>query len=296
MAGIVRELDPANTLPDLEPLDVARGLVSIYDRLPPWVGRTQGLSANAKQVRHLFRQANDPNSLIFDDIPQRLSDGPKLDIRCTLGHISHNVRSGLMELQNAYPAMLLRLRETLLAELQVPNASESLLGELRARAENVRQLSGELRLEAFIVRLTHFYGSDQDMESLASMATNKPPPTWVDSDIDRAAVALAEMAQSFIHLESYAHVKGRSDKRHAMAVTVGMNGQRATIQDVFDVTDLDRLEVDQLMKRMERTLEECGEQRRNIILAALAELSARFLNASDEKATELAKEPTVPKI
>ena len=81
-----------------------------------------------------------------------------------------------------------------------------------------------------------------------------------------------------------------------MAVTVGMNGQRATIQDVFDVTDLDRLEVDQLMERMERTLEDCGEQRRNILLAALAELSARFLNASDEKATELAKEPTVPKI
>ena len=296
MAGIVRELDPANTLPDLEPIDVARGLVSIYDRLPPWVGRTQGLSANAKQVRHLFKQANDPNSLIFDDIPQRLSDGPRLDISCTLGHISNNVRSGLMELSDAYPAMLHRLREALLAELQVPNASESLLGELRARAENVRQLSGDHRLEAFIVRLTHFYGSDQDMESLASMATNKPPPTWVDADIDRAAVALAEMAQSFIHLESYAHVKGRSDKRHAMAVTVGMNGQRATIQDVFDVTDLDRLEVDQLMERMERTLEECGEQRRNIILAALAELSARFLNAPDEKATELAKEPTVPKI
>ena len=53
MAGIVRELDPANALPDLEPIDVARGLVSIYDRLPPWAGRTQGLSANAKQVRQL---------------------------------------------------------------------------------------------------------------------------------------------------------------------------------------------------------------------------------------------------
>ena len=63
MVGIVRALDPTNTLPDLEPIDVARGLVSIYDRLPPWVGRTQGLSANAKQVRTLFKQASDPNGL-----------------------------------------------------------------------------------------------------------------------------------------------------------------------------------------------------------------------------------------
>ena len=293
MASIVRDLDPANTLSDLAPIDVARGLVAIYDRLPQWVGRTQGLSANAKQVRQLFKQANDPNSLIFDDIPQRLSVGPNLDRSSILGHISNNVRSGLIELQGAYPAMLHRLRETLLAELQVPNASEALLAELRARAENVRQLSGDHRLEAFIVRLSHFYGSDQDMESIASMATNKPPPSWVDADIDRAAVALAEMAQDFIHLESFAHVKGRSDKRHAMAVTVGMNGERATIQDVFDVTDLERLEVAQLIERMETALQESGAQSRNIILAALAELSARFLNSNDEKSAAEGEELTV---
>ncbi len=294
MAGIVRELDPANTLPDLEPIDVARGLVSIYDSLPAWVSRTQGLSANAKQVRQLFKQANDPNSLIFDDIPLRLSDGPESDISGIIGQISSNVRLGLIELQGAYPAMLHRLRETLLAELQVPNASESLLGELRTRAENVRQLSGDHRLEAFIVRLAHFYGSDQDMESLTSMATNRPPPTWVDADIDSAAVALAEMAQRFNHLESFAHVKGRSDKRHAMAVTVGMNGQRATIQDVFDVTDLDREVIEGLIERLENVLQKCGEQRRNIILAALAKLSARFLNSTDEKSADEANELRVP--
>ena len=283
MAGIVRDLDPANTLPDLEPIDVARGLVSIYDRLPTWVGRTQGLSTNAKQVRQLFKQANDPNSLIFDDIPQRLSDGTGLDKSCTLPHISNRVRAGLTELRDAYPAMLRRLRETLLAELQVPNASSPLLAELRARAENVRQLSGDHRLEAFIVRLAQFQGSDQDMESLASMATNKPPPTWVDSDIDRTTVGLADMAQQFKNLESYAHVKGRSDKRHAMAVTVGMNGSRETVQDVFDVTDMERREVELLIKRMEKALEKSGEQKRHVVLAALAELSARHLSSPAEK-------------
>ncbi len=293
MVGIVRELDSANTLPNLEPLDVARGLVAVYDHLPPWVGRTQGLSVNAKQVRQLFKQASDPNSLLFYDIPQSLSIDTELENEDTLGHIADNVRSGLLELQEAYPAMLHRLRETLLTELQVPNASPKLLAELRARAENIRQLSGDHRLEAFVVRLSHFYGSEQDMESLASMATNKPPPTWVDADIDRAAVALADMAQDFNHLESFAHVKGRTDKRHAMAVTVGMNGQRATVQDVFDVTDLELSEVEQLIERLEKALEDCGVQRRNIILAALAELSARFLNSPIESPTAIGEEATV---
>ena len=98
------------------------------------------------------------------------------------------------------------------------------------------------------------------MESLASMATNKPASNWVDADIDRAAVALAEMAQSFVHLESYAHVKGRSDKRHAIAVTVGMNGSQETVQDVFDVTDLERREVELLIERLEKTLGRAGRK------------------------------------
>ena len=99
-----------------------------------------------------------------------------------------------------------------------------MLAELRSRADNVRQLGGDHRLEAFIIRLAQFQGSDEEMESLASLATNKPSRHWVDSDIDRAAVELADMAQRFNRVEAYAHVKGRPDRRHAMAVVVGHEG------------------------------------------------------------------------
>ena len=134
MAGIVRALDGDNTLLDLEPIDVARGLVSIYDRLPPWVGRTQHLSSNARRVRQLFKQASDPNSLIFDDIPRLLSDGLEAGQQETLGAISNNVHEGLSELEQAYPVMLHRLRETLLTELQVPNASAADAGGTQGKS------------------------------------------------------------------------------------------------------------------------------------------------------------------
>ena len=109
----------------------------------------------------------------------------------TTKQITMRVREGLMELKQAYPAVLNRLRETLLAELQVPNASSSMLAELRDRAENIRELGGDHRLEAFIVRLAGFNGHGADMENLAGMAVNKPPRQWVDADIDRAALELA---------------------------------------------------------------------------------------------------------
>ena len=244
LAGVVRTLEKDNTLPDLEPIDVAKGLVAIYDRLPPWVGRTQHLSTNAKQVRQLFKQAKDPNSFIFDDIPQALSGGLTADHEDVRLTVAANVREGLVEMGQAYPEMLHRMRETLLTELQVPNGSAPMLAELKARAENVRGLSGDHRMEAFVMRLTRFSGNDADMESLASMVANKPVHSWVDADIDRVTTELAELAQKFLRAESLAHVKGRSNRRHSMAVTVGMTGRPSTVQNEFVVTSLERPDVE----------------------------------------------------
>ena len=276
LADIVRELDGENALADLEPIDVAKGLVAIYDRLPPWVIRTQRLSGNAKRVRQLFKQASDPNKLIFDDIPHELSDGLDIVSGKALAEIDGRMREGLRELSGAYPSMLHRLRETLLGELQVPSAAPTMLGELRARAANIRELSGDYRLEAFVVRLEKFVGSESDMESLAGMATNKPPRNWVDADIDRAALEMAALAQSFIRAEAFAHIKGRPDKRQAMAVVVGRNGHTRPVRHEFDVTDRESEAADALVDQVREVLDNSGENRRHVILAALAKLSAQL--------------------
>ena len=133
--------------------------------------------------------------------------------------------------------------------------------------------------------LSQFYGTDADMESLASMVANKPSRSWVDADIERATVELAEMAQRFMRVESLAHVKGRSDRRHSMAVTVGMSGRPATVHDEFDVTSLERPDVGALVAKFEGALQASGEERRNVILAALAELSALYLDRTDAEET-----------
>ena len=273
MAEIVRDLDTENILRHLEPIDVARGLVSIYDRLPAWVGRTQRISQNAKLVRQLFKQASDPNRFLFDDIPQVLT-GLRNNGRISRP-LSDVVREGLSELNSAYPNMLYRLRETLLMELGVPNASPSMLTELRERAANIRQLSGDHRLEAFILRVSRFSGSEQDIESLASMAVNKPPRQWVDSDVDRATVELADLSRNFIRHEAYAHVKGRQDHRMAMAVVLGLDGK--PVYDEFEVTEGEQSQVDEVVERVRAVLVGSDTEERNIVLAALAKLTSEYL-------------------
>ena len=74
LIDIVRNFDQGSIHDQSASIDVARALVAIYDQLPRWVDRTQCLSDNAKRVRQMFKQANDPNKLIFDDIPKILSN------------------------------------------------------------------------------------------------------------------------------------------------------------------------------------------------------------------------------
>ena len=281
MAQVVRDLDDTNELENLEPIDVGRGLVAIYDRLPKWTARTMQLSSNAVNIRDLFKRAHDPNQFLFDDIPGLLGEDVSITKDEGLSRIIENVHEGLEELVLAYPSMLHRLRDIMLAELQVPNISPKSLMELRERAENIRQLAGDFRLDAFIGRLSQFDGSDESFEGIASLAANKPPRDWVDPELDQAAIELADLAQKFIRAEAYARVKGRPDKRQAMAVVIGIDGRPAPLLEEFDIADCDRATVDKLIERVTAALEEEGASRRGIILAALAELSSRYMQKSE---------------
>ena len=289
MAAIVRDLDETNRLTQLEPIDVARGLVAIYDQLPQWSKRTMRLSANAVRIRDKFKRARDPNKFLFDDIPETLGEDISQIDENALHRVVDNVRDGLTELVDAYPSMLHRLRDTMLFELGVPNISPHSLTELHDRAQNIRQIVGEFKLEAFIGRISQFNDSDASMEDIASLAANKPPRHWIDPELDRTTIELAELSQKFLRAETFARVKGRQDKRHAMAVVVGMDGRPTPIHDEFAITDTERIQVDELIKKVDNALEHSGEKRRNIILAALAELSARYLKqaAADPTNAEL---------
>lgn len=289
MAEIVRELDEKNALSDLAPIDVARGLIAIYDRLHSWTKRTMQLSANAVRVRNLFNTANDPNKFLFDDIPSTFGGRSNFKDDAVLKSIIDDVRDGLEELAQSYPTMLRRLKDLMLAELQVPNASAQSIAELRERAENIRQLGGDYRLDAFVGRLSQFTGSQADVEGIASLAANKPPRDWTDPDLDRAAIEIADLAQKFIRTENFARVKGRADKRHAIAVVVGVDGRPAPVHEEFDIADADRAAVDEQIARVEGALDGADPARHNVILAALAELSARYMLSARKNTSQCSK-------
>lgn len=286
MAEIVRELDEKNTLNDLEPIDVARGLISIYDNIHPWAQRTMRLTKEAIRIRNLFKKANDPNKFLFDDIPGLLGQQVNIENKHEVNNIISFVHEGLKELKEAYSTELGRIRDLMLSELQVPNTTPQALAALRDRAENIKDISGDFRLEAFIVRLTNFVCLDSDLEGIASLATNKPPRNWIDNDLDKAKVEIMELSQKFIRTESFARVKGRKDKRHSLSVVVGINGRPTPIHQDFEVADSDREKIDNVIGQLKEIIQSGNELSRNITLAALVELCAQYIQDNTKIADE----------
>ncbi len=283
LANVTRDLDTDILLKNLAPIDVARALVGLFERLPKWTKRTMQLSKVGIKTRLLLQQAKDPNKFLFEDLPAAYADlGGNLEKK-HLTEIVSSVRDGLSELIKAYPEMLSKFKNLLARDLQVPNLSPQSLHELNERAQNIRQIAGDYRIEAFISRLAVFDGSDKEVEGLIGLLANKPSEAWIDQDIDQAELQLAEMTERFLRLESFARVKGRKNKRHAIAMVIGTRNNPQSFMHEFEVNDaeLDRVKV--LQQQLQSTYPATTINEKRLILAALAEYAASLMQASDEE-------------
>lgn len=264
----------------VEPLLVARTVIGEFDALVPWTSKTQSLSPQTLKVREILKRASDPNKLLFDDLP-RLTE-PLSDGSFDAGATALLLRDALAEMRAAYPKILDDLKDLMLRELDVRSQSENAFKGLRDRADNIRHIGGDLRLEAFVGRLTQFHATREDMEGLAGVAVNKLPRDWNDGDRERAAVGLTELAKEFLKTETMARVKGRKDGRHAMGVVVGKENMPHSLFREIQIADVDWNDVEALAKNLDRALSEADQQSREIVLAALIEVTSKYLNANDE--------------
>ena len=281
LSGVAEAIASHGGLPDghtvAEPLEIARGLVGVITALKPWTLKTARLSATAVQVRNLAKLANDPNKFLLDDIPAVFGDASltEADRSADVIPIISAVRSGLDELVEAYPRMLHELAATMLGELRIPGGTAPEIVELHLRAEIVRGLTGNYRLDAFATRLTTYGGTEEEIEGIASLAANKPPRDWVDRDIDQARIEIAALAQEFVKAEGLAHVKGRGDRRHAMALYFGDPTRDSPVTPEFDIAIHQQPEVNRLVIALRAIIARTSPSR-DVALAALAELGSQL--------------------
>lgn len=115
------------------------------------------------------------------------------------------------------------------------------------------------------------------MEGVASIAANKLPRDWNDGDRERAAVGIVELSALFLKTETMARVKGRKDRRHALAVVVGKDSTPHSLFRELEVAEIDRHDIERLANIVDQALSEADHQRRDIILAALIEVTSKYM-------------------
>jgi len=266
-----------------EPLEIARRLVSTVISLPPWVMRTRHLSKNAIRLRELVKNASDPNKVLFDDLPHLFKEYESNLNKGDVQPIIAELDKSLVEMVEAYPILLDGLRQELIEELQVSSNAMLGLEELNMRAKNVMHVSGDFKLDAFAVRLSNYTASREDIEGIASLAADKPTRDWIDLDVSRAKLRIAELSQQFNHIEAYGRVHNREDYRQAVAFMVGVNGKPKTYVHEFTIKRTQRKDVCEIEKIIRGALNGHIKTKPELLLAALANIGAELLEDDFDK-------------
>lgn len=272
IADILAEVGHAADARD--PLEAARGLVALAFNLPVWTQRTHQLSESARTIRDTLLKASDPHKVLFVDLVALLdtNDGEAY---------VDALRGPVAELAGAYEAMLRRVDAAMLEALDAPADQ---LDRLRARADAVSGITGDLRQDSFATRLVKHNGSKESIEGILSLAANKPPRDWTDRDIDAAMLEISKVALRFRQAEAFVSVKGRKPNSEAFAVVIGVGSGAKIISRSFAITDRHR-------QAVESKADEIADQLRKqglgteVLLAILAKVGMR-LTSDEEKSND----------
>lgn len=188
-----------------EPLPIAQALISVFDRLPSWLHRTNELESTTKQLRNILKQSNDPNKLLFDDLPRFF------DVQDDDEQKADKIIDALKDMHKKYPDLVERINSQLFINLKLSQACDianinpydsNLFDIINNRANAIWKKTGDLTLEPFITRLRTYRGTPLEAEGLIGiLANNKPAKSWIDQDIHKALQQLNVLSFNFLEAE-----------------------------------------------------------------------------------------------
>jgi hypothetical protein len=247
------------------PLESARGLVSLVATLPGWTRRTSTVSSNAQKLRMAMLKANDPHKVLFSDLPSILNPKNDQDLVEVISLLTK-------ELQDAYPLMLYKFRGILNKALDHQGA----FNDLNERAENIKGISGDFGVDAFVARLSVYKGDDEGLEGLLSTTINKNPKDWVDRDQEAAINALGTICNTFRKVESLSSLRNKNSIRNSFSF-VFADPKNQTISESFDISTEQIPKLREISQEILKDLKKKGLSK-DEILATFAEACSETIN------------------
>lgn len=188
-----------------ELLDVVRPICLFVGRLPVYTRRTRTVTGIDAAVRDAVLYAQDPERLVFEDLPVACAVEPFLpeqaDDSARVAEFVGLVDQAVGSLQSIYPRLLETL-ETAVGQAFRCTSTGSVRQQLRARLELLSGVPTDPRTRTFLLRVLDENLSDESwIESVATFLTTKPPSAWSEQDRATFDLGLAQSHRAIEQLE-----------------------------------------------------------------------------------------------
>lgn len=208
-------------------LDIVRPLSVFAAQLPAYTHKTRELRREVIDVRDALRNATEPATLLFYQLPAACGFSPfEVDGSSDEKELKQFVallKDAIAELRAAYPELLRRMKQALVTRFDLSGSLAETRLELAERAEDLLIAVSDLKLKAFCLRLADGQLPDPEwIEALGSLVCGKPPMKWLDSDENVYSQELDQLIAKFLRVESLvfnASRRARSGSAVRVAVT-----------------------------------------------------------------------------
>lgn len=208
-------------------LPIAAAIFQRFEALPNYAKRTSRIDAGAKSIRGVVMKADDPERLLFDDLPAALGDRLSPEA----------IYNAIIAAEASYPALLDELRVALGRALGIDHRD---FGGIAERAQLIRGMTNDYNFDAFADRAAAIEQGSGDIESLVSVLLHRPARNWSDRDREEALTEIARYGRRFRELEALAVVRDRRTHSEALALVVGLDPLAPPLMRSFILTDQEK--------------------------------------------------------
>ncbi len=214
-------------------LSIVVPLTQFLDNLPEYTQTTRSLNPNTLRLRNAIAHMQDPQNLLFQDIPEALgfeiasSDGQSGDADYDANALRESLWESLIELRDAYDRFVRKVKARFKMVMAEPTEKEApfdaLRHDLNAMATSLVNACMDTDLRPVLGALADESGSDEQwLSQVAAVILKKPLTSWRDGDIEPFALRLGEIRERINQLNDLKRIAERKGNATGKSYMIGI--------------------------------------------------------------------------
>ena len=188
-------------------LTVVRPLVQFAASLPQVTHKAKDLSEEAEKVLDALLSGREPDTLIFETLPQAVGQAPfkpgQEDVDGRHGQFRQALFAALRELQQHYERVLERCRNQIHDAFGVRTNPDHLREDLRVRASYMIGKVIDRRLKSFVLAAVDQERTEREwLDGLLMIIADRPAANWTPDNRAAFELNLGNFARRFRNLEA----------------------------------------------------------------------------------------------